>query len=447
MQKIDQALENWLTNVAISHSDSEPTKRTYNSNIIKFLTYANTTVDQIVEDYNKLPEKEFKQKYTTILTLLIGEMKKNNYGQCSLHNVIATVKSCFKYNNLPLNFMPSAKQFTKFHNRDITKEEIEQIIKEAEPREKAYYALMVQSGLRPQTISKLKIENIENLLEQNTPIPCLIKIPQEATKGKYYEENFSFTSTESIKYIKEYLKRERNQQLKPNDYLFTRTKKEIALDPDTVNHLFHRTAEKLRQEHILNFETDTSNLKGKTITRNKLKLYSLRKYFRKQATPAGDHIHLWMQHEAKLGVDKHYISRDIEHNRTIYKEKAMPYLRIESKTPDQNEQKINELIETLKKEHQKEIETIKNEHQNEDQKLRKQIDTIQTQLNKVIEFINKNTEFTTVQIIDKIPEEGAENKTIPEKTIVTKITNDNNIEEILKQIPKGKTAVIKEPDK
>ncbi len=57
---------------------------------------------------------------------------------------------------------------------------------------------MTQSGLRPQTISKLKISNIEYLLEENTPIPCLIRIYEENTKGEY-AEYFTFAGEESIK--------------------------------------------------------------------------------------------------------------------------------------------------------------------------------------------------------------------------------------------------------
>lgn len=75
-----------------------------------------------------------------------------------------------------------------------------------------------------------------------------------------------------------------------------------------------------------------------------LRLYNLRKWFRKQAGHAGfDYVNFWMGHT--LGVDDHYFSRDVKLHRKVYAEKAIPFLRL-SKT-------------TIKVEHDKEIEKLK----------------------------------------------------------------------------------------
>jgi hypothetical protein len=86
---------------------------------------------------------------------------------------------------------------------------------------------MVQSGLRPNEICNLRIESLENLLDENPPVPNLIKIPQEDTKGKY-SEYFTFCGKESINYLKEYIKRRSN--LTPEAYLFTKEDNETQID-------------------------------------------------------------------------------------------------------------------------------------------------------------------------------------------------------------------------
>jgi len=63
-----------------------------------------------------------------------------------------------------------------------------------------------------------------------------------------------------------------------------------------------------------------------------LRLYCLRKYFKKMATPAGEEfVKFWMGHT--LGVEHHYISRDPEFHRKIYEEKAMPNLQVYEPSP------------------------------------------------------------------------------------------------------------------
>jgi hypothetical protein len=55
-----------------------------------------------------------------------------------------------------------------------------------------------------------------------------------------------------------------------------------------------------------------------------------------------------MGHLGALGTDKHYMDtsttpENIEKHRQIYKTKAMPYLKIETATPDQHEQTMTKL--------------------------------------------------------------------------------------------------------
>jgi integrase len=238
-------------------------------------------------------------------------------------------------------------------------------MKIASPRERAFFCLMAQSGLRPSTIVALKIKDVERILDENTPIPCLIMVKKENTKGKF-AEYFTFIGKDSVLSIKDYLKTRIN--LSSEDYLFTKMGKEDKpLNAGVESHLFERLAKKLKDKGILDFKISkkefpqTISTKERTyereiITRSEFRLYNLRKFFRKYGGQAGmDFVNFWMGHLNAGGVDLHYFSKDVEHHRQVYREKAMPFLRLQSQTPTETEQTIasqQKAIEELKKENQ-----------------------------------------------------------------------------------------------
>jgi integrase len=96
----------------------------------------------------------------------MAKLKSAGYLPSSRHHAVHSVKSFYKYHNLPLGNIESGRQKVVLHNRDIAKEEIEEIIKAAQPRERAFYSLMVQTGLRPQTLCLLKIGDIEGITKK-----------------------------------------------------------------------------------------------------------------------------------------------------------------------------------------------------------------------------------------------------------------------------------------
>jgi integrase len=368
-------IENWLSTVAYSHSNSAGTRRGYTDSFYKFLEHSKKTPEQILKDYEEMEDKRFKQHYSPIIMSFILKLQNEGYSSGSQQHAINTVKSFFKYNSLPLNYIPSGHKCVMFHNRDIIKEEIEEIIKDAEKREKAFYVLMVQSGLRPNEICNLRIENLEELLTENTPIPCLIKVFQDQTKGQY-SEYFTFAGQESIYYLKEYLKT-RNQPLKPEDYLFIKEDNETPINTDLISHTFRRTVVKLKSQNILNFK----NKKSEKSNRNEIRLYNLRKYFRNKAGAGQDYVNFWMGHS--LGVDGHYFSKtDTEQHRKIYKQTAMLNLRIGGKSPNQTEQTIIELQNKLTSQ-EKELRELK--------AASNQIQELKQELSKQQEYITKLT--------------------------------------------------------
>ena len=329
----------WLDTLAYSKSGSLNTRRNYRRNFQKFLAFMGKTAEQILEDYKEIKDtREFKRKYARLVRAWIGSLNKKGLTKGSIRSMVGVVQSFFKYNDLPLGFVPTAQASSEYHNRDIEKPEIAHLLAISRPRDRAFFAVMAQSGLRPHELCKLRLKHLHPDLFHGT-IPCKLEIPKEIAKGKYHGY-FTFIGAEAVKYLKDYLKTRAN--VSPESYLFTKHGSELQATPKSFGHKFQRNVRKLKAKGLVSFK---QRQKGKP---SELRLYNLRKFFRKFASQSGrDFVNFWMGHT--LGVDAHYFSRDVEFHRKLYKEKALPYLRIEKETPTETEKQIEELRAELTK--------------------------------------------------------------------------------------------------
>lgn len=190
---------------------------------------------------------------------------------------------------------------------------------------------MAQSGLRPNTICNLRYENIKKDFESGK-IPCRIDIPQEIAKGKYHSY-FTFIGKEAVNYLKSYLVV--RPHINDNDFIFLKDGTKHKTSPKSISVLFGRTVKKLN-------EKEKMNLKQKKETKpHDIRLYNLRKFFRKFANQAGfEFVQFWMGHTVNAGQDDHYRPMDVEFHRKLYEEKAMPHLRLETSTPTETDKAI-----------------------------------------------------------------------------------------------------------
>jgi len=355
-QRMDKfnVVDHWLNAVGYSHSNSRQTRDVYRVSLQKFMDFIQKTPEQVLAEYEASEDRNFKRLYAQYMLALLSEMQRKGYAPASISATLNTVRSFFKYNDLPLGFVPSGSNLIEFHNRDIMKEEVVEILNVANVRDRAFFCVLVQSGLRPATVANLRIGDVEGILEENTPIPCKITVRQENTKGKF-QGYFSFIGKEAVSNLKDYLKT-RNKSLIADDYVFTmfgETHEETPVGPGVLTHIFRRIIERLKNHDVLDFKVKRKDMAVETsdhrplrsrISRSELRLYSLRKFFRKYAAQAGpDYVNFWMGHTSSLGVDLHYFSRDVELHRKQYAEKAMPFLRLETATPSESEKQIEEL--------------------------------------------------------------------------------------------------------
>ena len=351
MKKFDP-IQIWLDNVAYSHSKSEDTERNYRSAMRDFCAFLECTPQQIIDDYQRLTDREFRKKYSQLVKIYISRLSRRDYAVCTVKYKVTPVKSFFKYNDLPLGYIPMARRKVTYHNRDITKREIVEVINISNVRDRAFYTVMAQSGQRPYTLCLLRVKHIEPEFGKGI-VPCKIGVPEELAKGEF-GAYFTFMGEESVKRLRQYFSK--RGTVGPEDYIFTKSGLDAQLNRKSVSFLFAKALDKLKVAGTIDFKQIKS---GK---QRELRLYNLRKYFRNHAKEAGvEYVNFWMGHKADYKAphipasDAHYFSReDVEFQRELYREKAMPFLRLETATPSETEKTIEEM--------RKEIEELRQEN-------------------------------------------------------------------------------------
>lgn len=297
--------------------------------------------EQILADYEASDDRTFKRKYAQYVRGWIADLARtHDLKNSSIRTMVGAVKSFFKYNDLPLGLIPQVASGIVFHNRDITKEEIVQIMALSKIREKAFFAVMAQSGLRPHTIQQLRLRNLESFEKAS----CKIEVPKGITKGKY-GNYVSFIGSDAVKYLKQYLATRTN--LAPDSLLFcSHGDPAKPVNVKDVSRAFRMAARKLEKRGAIDYEVR----EGKP---SELRFCTLRKFFRKYANQMGfEHVNYVMGHATK-GSDSSYTPKDPEFYRELYKEKAMPFLRLETNTPTETEKTIEKLKEQISNKNQR----------------------------------------------------------------------------------------------
>jgi integrase len=321
----------WLQNVAYSNSGSPNTQDEYIRTWKRFSNFIGKTAEQIEAEYNSVDkDRGFKRQYARLVRTWIAALSNGGLEDSSIKVMVGVIQSFFKYSDLPLGKIPQARSGVVYHNRDITAEEIVKIMAVVKLRERAFFAVMAQSGLRPHTVKQLRIKNLESL----DTIPCKIEVPRAIAKGKY-GGHITFIAADAAKYLKQYF--ETKKELSPESLVFSigdYGKKPV--NSKDVSRIFNKAARKLRKSGAIDFEVR----EGKP---SEIRLYNLRKFFRKFANQMGfEHVEYMMGHTIK-GSSMNYKPEDPEFYRQLYLEKAMPFLRLETLDPLETEKAILEL--------------------------------------------------------------------------------------------------------
>jgi hypothetical protein len=189
-------------------------------------------------------------------------------------------------------------------------------------REKAFFTIMRQTGLKPKTITRLKIKN----LEPSTTIPRRIDIKQGTTRKPPH-----FIGEEANKYITQYLATRKNPT--PERLLFsTQNNPNKEISTKNVSRAFRIALEEIEKEKKDRYQPISANIEQSR--KRKFTLFSLTEFYRENAK------------HYKTELENNPNEND-EYYRKLYKEKAMPFLEIESP--------MKIVINPTKKRYQREI--------------------------------------------------------------------------------------------
>lgn len=271
--------------------------------------------------YDYAERERFLDKHTEIVErYAVGKLSKLT--PCARRTELAIIISFYHHNKIPLEVDVNERVYVVNHNRAIRKEEIVRILERASLRDKCFFLMMLESGLRPQTLCLLRYRHIKiDFVANRVPM----KIDLEASMLKDNVGNrFTFIGEDGFRALKEYLAP--RLPLHDNDVIFkavhiTQQHGETVF-PSLFSSQFGNIVKDLKwanKEELKRF-------------RNELNLYTLRKYFRnnmKVSDPA--YREFWMGHS--LGVDRHYFEAEVTDPKTVEKHRAeyakgYSYLRV-----------------------------------------------------------------------------------------------------------------------
>ena len=352
LKEVRDPYELWLNQV----TESETTKRRHLQDILKFEKWA---YDNYGLDVKSLPLKWRQAKYN-------GEVEKEKFldqlndvlrdyfaflkgrvTPLSVKRKMSTVMSFLHTFDIPAKPLRIRYPYVVYHNRDITKDELRLIVEASDPRDRAIWLILYESGMRPQTLAKLKWKHIKADFGN---IPMKIDLTSDILKCRV-SQRWTFIGEDGVKALKTYLAS--RLPLKDDDFIFVTEKpSNKPLTAQAMSQAFNMIVKKLKLA------------KGEGRKPKELRLYCLRKAFRKYMASAIDsaYVEFWMGHTSTA---THYLSMDIEFHRQLYK-KGYENLRlyqpthIEKLIAEQREEieRLRSQLNQMQKQYQEAMKTI-----------------------------------------------------------------------------------------
>jgi len=344
----------WLNEVA----NSKSTRRNYSDGIDRFLNWANVNLEDVAKEWDGIEtyrqEKQFCKKWKRILKAFKnhlktdGSEKEKELAEGTIEVYLVPVNSFFRWYEVPVRIKHKRFDVT-YHNRDINKDEIESIITNVlKLRDKAYFSMLKDSGLRPCAIKQLQYIDMKKDWEAEVT-PCKINVPKHKNKGKY-KKHYTFIGIETVEHLRKYWDLRFGKGNNPNDTdLIFVQKENRPISTVSQNNIFCRVALKLGI-------TEEREGKKKEITQ-----YVLRKFFRNNVTNdrevGGVDAHFFMGHVLDKNDEHYFSAQDIEKFRMKY-DKGYEYLKV-STVPDTYTEQVKYLktqLEQTRKEMEKRVQ-------------------------------------------------------------------------------------------
>ena len=393
-------VEDWLT----AQTESDKTIRNYMQNLRAFTVFAENRgkdFSNIVSEWRRVKRagdnarEDFIDTWTDLVRAFHTRIKRK-YAPLTVKNFLATLKSFFRFWDIPVTVRLPRHACVIYHNKDLTKDEIRQILTFASPRDRVIWLVMAESGMRAETAVNLKYWQIKEDFEAER-IPMRILLPASSLKDRV-GDRWTFIGEDGFRELKQYLTR--RLPLNDEDYVFASEKQgRVAGAQFTVASLSVKFARIVRKLGL------SKACEGKP---GSIRMHGLRKYFRNNIKADSAYIKFWMGHS--LGVDAHYISREVEKHRAIYNE-GYPYLRLYDIEPIIRREDIERIVEARVEELKKENENLKWAYK----QLRDMITGSKNGQPNLFETVNELSEELS-KLVKRIEELERENKELRKKS-------------------------------
>lgn len=315
----NQRLEDWLSQVC----ESPKTRDGYLLGWKHFATFCKGRGKDpfaLVDDYRAVKyegeraREIFLEEWQDLLRAF-NTWLKPKFAPLTAKNHLSVVKSFLRYWKIPLDVDLPRHACVLYHNRDLKREELKQILTFASARDRVMWLVMAESGMRTDNAVHTKYWQIKEDFEAKR-VPMRIMLPSSTLKD-HVGDRWTFIGEDGFRELQSYL--ERRLPLKDDDFVFASEKAGLVkgeqFSDASLSMKFNNLVQKLKIDKSL-------GIAGKP---KEIRLHGLRKFFFNNMKAAKEYRDFWMGHS--LGVDAHYISRDVEEHRRLYAE-GYKFLRV-----------------------------------------------------------------------------------------------------------------------
>jgi len=367
------SIDSWILAVRRTGSNSDSTEDTYLSAFGLFLEATKINPDEIVHRWNNAKvyiddNKVIHNQKEEIARELEAKIRNYLFSlnpeelTCTYRGKLGdTIRSFLKHHNIQGINVPELSDSDgcpEYIENPLTLGDIQKIIDNSGIREKAYNKFLESSGLRPVTLRKLKIRDIDSRpkeletnikvtfsewLENPNDVQCvLVQCPKKVTKGKKVDHH-TWIDRETLEYLKTYLEARKigtrkiqPEELTEESYLFVQNK-----SPPTL----------VSKQSMSNIFSDTARQLGVKEGKFDVHIYMLKDYFEKQCGKGVDdlrYIDYWEGHVSygRKVYFRSYFNPTVIESREQYL-KCIDYLKIKGIAEE------SKTIEGLKKDKEK----------------------------------------------------------------------------------------------
>lgn len=323
-------VEDWLS----AKAESPKTRKGYSFCWFHFKEFCSSrgkNADKLVEDYRqaKYQGEVLKEQWIEEWQDLVRTFPawlKPRYASLTQKLFLTVVKSYMKFWKIPVDVDLPKHACVTFHNRDLKKAELKQILTFASPRDRVIWGVMAESGMRADTAVNLQYWQIKEDFEAEK-VPMKLLLPSSVLKD-HVGDRWTFIGEDGFRELSEYLKK--RLPLENDAYVFLSEKagkvKGEQFSPASLSVKFNDLVQRIGID-----KSRGKREEGKAPKLKEIRLHGLRKYFRNNMKADSSYIAFWMGHS--LGTDAHYISRDIEEHRKRYAE-GYPSLKVSGVTTE-----------------------------------------------------------------------------------------------------------------